>query len=829
MKAKLEPQAAIRDTVLDYRDTVALVEAYFGWKPGLLTRALIKAISPLARPLEQGSYQGRSLPGEPHRARWVIAGPLTVFALDGATYRCRLLLAARLRHYSELNVIDVAPGQRKGVKVSPRRMGKSARKRAAAAARVLSAGITGRHPAACRDTSASGDLELLLAIQRNSSATLSVVPVARASHQVVPDAPSLSFAGRLERFKLMSVVRKTTSLARTLRTGSLKNGRSVALAPWLVEAEGELGRPPVASELRKEIAGRMISERRACSGPPSEPAWQVKRKVLADPLLEAHMQEYALVEGLESHDVLHEAKGYLDEIASDYRVGVARWFCRFVDWMFDRFLEGVEVDRHGIRFLSECDSRSRIVLVCSHKSYLDPLLIGYTLFRSGMVPPQQAAGLNLSFWPVGWLLRHSGAFYLRRRFAGETTLYREVFSAYVRHLLAGNYTSAVYIEGTRSRDGKLARPKLGYLGILAECLRMGVCADITLVPVYLGYDKVPEESAHVREMAGGRKVSESVKGFTRIFNSVNTRFGKAYVKFGTPMSMTELLGDEGLEGAAVRVCEGINSITPITARSIAAAALLSSGQSQVTARDVEQTAGSILSYAEEKTLPVSADPGTVMSALDWLAVEGHITRGEPLGAEAESFVIKPAGRRFLEYNKNIPIHHFIDDAVRAVARKRAGSDYAEGVVFLKELLFEEFVFAGGAGDGTRKDARVEEALAAMLEPFLEGCLLAADTLHVLDDGEEIPREEYLDILLSAGDRLLRDGSMRRVESVSKVMTLNALKSFARMGLVEERRTAGVTGKEQVVLARGERFDGIDRLTGEIKSFLQPAPSPYRPR
>jgi glycerol-3-phosphate O-acyltransferase len=667
---------------LDYGATSDLVGGFFAWKPGRLSSVMVKALSWVMHPLEQGSYGGRPLSGEPHRASWVIASPLAVFVLPEEGYRQKLFLAARLRNTGPINIIQDPPvGGRAGAAKGPagaekRKEGKRARPGRDRGARKVTAELASLLPASSRrdgeDVDFAFDLEALIAVQRESEVALTVVPVVRAFHQMTPDAPATTVATRVYKFNPMQVVRKTTSWARTFRTARVKNCRPVVLSRWL-EANPRDDLCSQAAALRVELMGNIESERRALTGPPISPKWEVKRRVLADPALAAYMQEYALAEGITREAVLARARGYLDEIASDYRVGVVRYFCRVVDYFFDRFLDDIEVDREGIRFLSECDSRSRIVLVCAHKSYVDPLLIGYTLFRSGMVPPQQASGLNLNFWPVGWLLRHSGAFYLRRSFAGET-LYRERFSAYIRYLLAENYTSVLYIEGTRSRDGKLQRPKTGYLRILAECLNAGVCPDITLVPVYLGYDKVPEEPAHVREMAGGRKVSESVKGFARIYKSFNTRLGRAYVKFGTPMSFKGLMREQGLEGTALIASDGINSITPVTARSLAACAILAPGTAWVSEQEFDRAVSDLLQFCARRSLPlaVNSDPEGVKAAVDWFALEGHVVPESSDGVAG--FRIAVNGRRFLEYNKNIPLGHFLEPALFSIASRAAAHE-----------------------------------------------------------------------------------------------------------------------------------------------------------
>ena len=795
---------------LDFRETVEIVSSSCAWKPDPVARALIKVLSGVMSPLEQGSYEGRRITGEPNRASWVIASPINVFVVPRAGYWRKIVLAARLRHAGKINVVEVGPETVKAP-------GKASRLERAAG-RLRRGGAKAR----ALDGAAS-PLEALVWIQRESDVSMRLIPVARASHQLSPDSSSVSAATKAYRVSPQSIVRRASSVARTVRTGRVKNCRPVVLSKWLAARE-ETEPTELAAALRLEMRGNIESQRRACAGPPVMPVREVKRRVLADPVLASYMQEYALGQGTTREAVLGEARAHIDEIASDYMVGVVRWFARAVYFVFDRFLTDLEVDRAGIQYLTECEPRSRIVLVCSHKSYVDPLLIGYTLFRSGLVPPQQAAGLNLNFWPVGWLLRHSGAFYLRRTFAGET-LYTEVFSAYVRYLLAENHITVVYIEGTRSRDGKLAKPKTGFMSILEDSLKMGICRDIKLVPVYLGYDKTPEESAHVREMAGGRKVSESVKGFGRIYRSINTRLGRAYVKFGEPMSMRLLLDAYGLQGTCEAACDGINRVTPVTARGLAASALLAGEGSTVSEVDALGAAQVLLDFAERRgcTLAVDADPEGVKSAVEWLVTEGHVTRdGE------EGFRVDANGRRFLEYNKNLTLNHFLDASLEATASRGRSGDAAgngqreEELAFLRDLFDEEFVFVPAAGPGVSlADVSPEDVgvFASLTRSYLEGYLVATRAAGSLGAGN-ISRDDLIEKCLAEGERMLKDGSIKRPESVSKTTMVNAVRRFVLWGALAQHREKVEGHKDKVTLAQGPRFEMLAETGEYLSAFFR---------
>jgi len=843
VKTKLSEPLSKVEGRLDYRETAEVVRALFSWRPDPVTGVVVKVLSRIMRPLEQGSYGGRSLSGEPHRASWVIASPLAVFVLPESGHRHKLFLAARLRSTGPINIIQDPP---EGVRTRPARRVKKAKGKngtAGGSRKGTRSGVgrrlkdetvrldrVGLATGAQHDAEGAGcdfDLEALIAIQRESDVALTVVPVVRACHQLTPDAPTATVAAKAYKFTPLYLIRKATSWARTVRTARVKNCRPMVLSGWLADhPESDLCSQALA--LRVELMSHIESERRACTGPPLTPKWEVRRRVLGDPVLAVYMQDYALSQGITREAVLAEAREHIEEIQSDYRVGVVRYFCRVVDYLLDKFLDGIEVDREGIKFLAECDNRSRIVMVCDHKSYADSLLIGYVMFRCGMVPPQQAAGQNMDFWPMGWLLRHSGAFYIRRSFMGET-LYKEVFCAYVRYLLAENYVSVVYIEGTRTRDGKLAKPKIGYLGILEDALHMGVCPDITLVPVYMGFDKIPEEPSHVREMAGASKVSETMGVIARIIKSINTSLGKAYVKFGTPMSFKALLDKHGLRGAAEVACDEINRITTVTSRSLAGCALLANGTDRVTEKEFEEAVDDLLGYCERRRLPMAldADREGVKAAVELYAAEGHVVPDETDGRKG--FRVEGNGRRFLEYNKNIQLAHFLEPSLAAIVERSridGESDDSlqseQSVRFLKHLFSEEFVFSPSREDEAWKldHQAYSFVLCSLLDSYLEGYMVACRAVGALNADEPVTADEAVKLCFTEGERMLKDGDIRREESLSRIAFKNAVKCYRKMGLLAELQQRDDDGEEKSVLVPGENFDERRAMEQRIGSFLQ---------
>ncbi|MDL2275608.1 glycerol-3-phosphate acyltransferase, partial [Desulfosarcina sp. OttesenSCG-928-G10] len=170
----------------------------------------------------------------------------------------------------------------------------------------------------------------------------------------------------------------------------------------------------------------------------------------------------------------------------------------------------------------------------------DYLILSYLFYRNNMACPLITAGKNLSFWPLGPIFRRAGAFFLRRSFKGET-LYKDVFSAYLHKLLEEGFNVELFIEGGRSRSGKLLRPKLGILSMLLDAYRNGACADMIVVPVYIGYDRIIEEHAYIHEVEGGNKEDENLGQVIRARRFLKKRYGKIYVNFHEPLSLREFL------------------------------------------------------------------------------------------------------------------------------------------------------------------------------------------------------------------------------------------------------------------------------------------------
>jgi glycerol-3-phosphate O-acyltransferase len=232
------------------------------------------------------------------------------------------------------------------------------------------------------------------------------------------------------------------------------------------------------------------------------------------------------------------ARRFALEIASDYSYGVVRALELFLTWLWTRLYDGVEL--HNIEVVTRIAAGQGIVYVPCHRSHIDYLLLSWIIHRNGLTPPHIAAGANLNLLIIGSLLRRGGAFFLRRSFKGEP-LYAAVFHEYLHLMIARGFPLEYFIEGGRSRSGRMLMPKAGILGMTVRSFVREHTRPLVFVPVYIGYEKIIEGSTYIGEMAGKPKQSESLWGVLQSLRKIKRVFGQVHVNFGEPLPLAGFL------------------------------------------------------------------------------------------------------------------------------------------------------------------------------------------------------------------------------------------------------------------------------------------------
>ncbi len=267
------------------------------------------------------------------------------------------------------------------------------------------------------------------------------------------------------------------------------------------------------------------------------------RRMLVDGVLDAAPVRQAIADQARRDSIAYEkaysrARGYAMEIAADYSHPVVRSLSFVLRGFWNKLYDGIEV--HHLDTLKRVAPGNEIIYVPSHRSHIDYLLLSYLLYQNGIVPPHIAAGVNLNLPLVGPVLRRGGAFFLRRSFRANP-LYSAVFSEYVASLISRGVSIEYFIEGGRSRTGRLLTPKAGMLAMSVRAFLKQPRRPVVFQPVYIGYEKVMEGKSYQAELSGKPKRKESLLGLLRAFGVLRHRYGKVAVSFGEPIALESVL------------------------------------------------------------------------------------------------------------------------------------------------------------------------------------------------------------------------------------------------------------------------------------------------
>ncbi|KAM4828610.1 dihydroxyacetone phosphate acyltransferase isoform 1-T1 [Thomomys bottae] len=269
--------------------------------------------------------------------------------------------------------------------------------------------------------------------------------------------------------------------------------------------------------------------------------YDIKDMVLSSEEIEYVIKQLSKECCLSVTTLREEACEILEEMSHKLRLGAIRFFAFVLSKIFKQIFSKVCVNEEGIQKLQLAIQEHPVVLLPSHRSYIDFLMLSFLLYSYDLPVPVIAAGVDfLGMRMIGELLRMSGAFFMRRTFGGNK-LYWAVFSEYVKTMLRNGYAPVeFFLEGTRSRSAKTLTPKFGLLSIVMEPFFKREVFDTYLVPISISYDKILEESLYAYELLGVPKPKESTSGLLKARKVLSENFGSIHVYFGDPLSLRSL-------------------------------------------------------------------------------------------------------------------------------------------------------------------------------------------------------------------------------------------------------------------------------------------------
>jgi len=398
---------------------------------------------------------------------------------------------------------------------------------------------------------APGFIERVVTLQRSLDRPILLLPQLISWPRKPPSARRTWFDVAFGDVEAAGRFRKVAHFILYRRVASVQIGAPIDLQAFIAERAG-WSDARLARTLRRILFIHLGREALAVRGPKVKSGAMIRREVFERKRFQRQLREEAERTGIAWSKAKADARKHLEEIGADFRFTAILIWGKVLDLVFNRVFRGVEVDTDGMRRVKEAARHSRsapLVLVPSHKSHLDYLVISWVFLRNEFIPPHIAAGSNLSFFPLGSVLRRGGAFFLRRSFAGQP-LYKLAFRAYLWKVVREGYPLEFYMEGGRSRTGKLLPPKLGLLSMLLEGIAEGEYKDLQFVPINLSYESVVETASYKRELTGGAKREESVSGVVRARKILRHRYGRVYVSFEAPIRLSAWLSEAGVEDLA---------------------------------------------------------------------------------------------------------------------------------------------------------------------------------------------------------------------------------------------------------------------------------------
>jgi glycerol-3-phosphate O-acyltransferase len=479
----------------------------------------------------------------------------------------------------------------------------------------------------------------------------------------------------------------------------------------------------------------------------------VRAAILGRPEMRARITEVARESGRSIHGVSTELDADLAEMVATHG-GPAGDVFLHIARVFDRtaYRGRIQVDPAQVRALQDLNRRHPVALLPSHRSYIDPVVLASVLQRAELPPTYKLGGINVSFWPMGPMGRRAGLIFIRRSFRDDP-VYKLALREYVGWLAEHRQNLEWYIEGGRTRTGKLRDPRLGLLAYLVDAVHDDRCDDFVLQPVSIVYDELLDVEEHAQSARGAAKTPESFGRLVSYARAQRTRYsrGDIHVGFGEPISVRDHLTRELTEAAeqgepdalplqklAFEVAVRINTVTPITPPALITMALLWADR----ALTVDQLLALLTRYADyvdQRGIPVTCRPiatrDTVLRGLASLQRHGVVTRNDH-GREVV-YLVQPEQRIAAAYHRNGILHFFVLPAIIDLATADDAGSLHDEALALRDLFKFEFFFEEKGEFLAEVDAEVgmpdRPVTAPFLRPFLEAYWATAEALAAHGD------------------------------------------------------------------------------------------------
>ncbi|XP_044866832.1 dihydroxyacetone phosphate acyltransferase isoform X2 [Mauremys mutica] len=581
-----------------------------------------------------------------------------------------------------------------------------------------------------------------------------------------------------------------------------------------------------------------------------------KPSAIKDSVLQSEQVQYVIKqlskEMGESTDIIQEeAIEILDEMGHNLHIGAIRFFAFSLSKIFKRLFQRVCVNEEGIQKLQQAIQEHPVVLLPSHRSYIDFLMLSYLLYTYDLALPVIAAGMDfLGMKIVGELLRRSGAFFMRRTFGGNR-LYWAVFAEYVKTMLRNGYAPIeFFLEGTRSRTAKTLTPKFGLLSIVMEPFFKREVFDTYLVPISISYERILEESLYAYELLGVPKPKESTSGLLKARKILSDNFGSIHVYFGQPVSLRtlasgridrcpyrlvprhlpqrlsediqEFVTDVAYKMELLQIENMVLSpwvlIASVLLQNLPAIDFELLVEKTLWLKGLTQAFGGFLEWPDNLCANKAVTSSLALHSNIVSLVNGQVVLNDVRvedGATEELVFKRALSILMCGAYRNQLLNVFVRPSLVAVALQMKQSFRKEEIyscfIFLRDIFSDEFIFFPGIAlkdfeEGcflltkcdviqvtpqeilvTERGNSVAVFLAALFRPFMEGYQIISRYLSK-ETKEAFTEKQFILGIRNFAFQLLQSGSTQCYEVLSSDLQKNALAAFVRLDVVKKMKT-----------------------------------------
>jgi len=576
-----------------------------------------------------------------------------------------------------------------------------------------------------------------------------------------------------------------------------------------------------------------IGERRLQGGRYKVPRF-VAENLTASASYRQAVKSLAKEQNTSTGELMKEAATYMKEMISIPSTFWLDFYSRF-----NNFCLGLGYEDKIVYRQSDVEAMRKVVrdhpsmLLWTHKTYLDGMVIPKVLYENDFPMPHMFGGANIAFAGMGFLLRRSGAIFIRRSFQ-DNPLYKLTLRHYIGYLMEKRFPMNWAFEGTRSRMGKLMPPRYGLLKYVLEACHATDARNIHIIPISISYDLIRDVEEYATEQTGRGKGAESLSWFIGYIRSLAKPMGKVYMDIGKPVILDRAPDPNdslALSKIAFQIAVEANNVTPITFPSLVTMSLLGAAPKALTEDEVVEDLKALLGWAEKRNLRISSDfdrayADQMDGLLGLMIDEGIVTRYDQGPEIVYGIALKQ--HPVASYYRNTIIHFFVNKAIIELALIKAGENEGAGaldvfwaeVEYLRDLFKFEFFYApseefqreirvdlesydnnwealigqGSAGTVQLLNSMLPLVSHATLLTYAEAYSIVVDLAARMDAGDTLEKEACVADALRLGQQAYLQ---RRISSESSIGKLLFKNGFSML----EHRNLTQGGDESVAEAR----------------------------